>query len=225
MVLQWMKRQNGPCDVLLSFDGRNGSNRKAMGEILDSSRHMCELWIVYEPTKRLGQRASWASDTREVAWLSLPVPRTSIPTKERADDAKQWAADTHTSSYTRVPQAPWESLPLISKADKQRVLGAEPEQPPDKIFDGGRGMPLYWQERKPVEFWKDILHCLDARTVIDMSPGSGAAGRACLRLGIQYTAACRSAAHSSWLANVLDRQSCELIVTKQSPLFEQDLSQ
>ena len=35
---------------------------------------------------------------------------------------------------------------------------------------------------------------------------------------------CRSAAHASWLANVLDRESCELIVTKQSPLFEQDLA-
>ena len=139
---------------------------------------------------------SWRN--HRLAWLSLPVSRTAIQTKERAD---------------------------LGKADKQRVMGEEPEQPPLKIFDGDRGMPLYWQERKPVEFWKDILHCLDARMVIDMSPGSGAAGRACLRLGIQYTAACRTNAHASWLANVLDRESCELIVTKQSPLFEQDLAQ
>ena len=62
-------------------------------------------------------------------------------------------------------------MPLISKADKQRVLGAEPELPPDKIFDGGGGMPLYWQERKPVEFWKDILYCLDAGVVVDMFRG------------------------------------------------------
>ena len=76
-----------------------------------------------------------------------------------------------------------------------------------------------------MEFWKDILQCLHARTVIDMSPGSGAAGRACLRLGIQYTAACRTNAHASWLGNVLDRESCELIATTKSPLFEQDLAQ
>ena len=114
----------------------------------------------------------------------------------------------------------WLSLPEradVAKADKQRVMGEEPEQPPLKIWD--RGM-LYWQERG--EFWKDILHCLDARTVIDMSPGSGAAGRACLRLGIQYTAACRTSAHASWLANVLDRESCELIVSKLSPMYLQD---
>ena len=116
-------------------------------------------------------------------------------------------------------------MPLISKADKERVMGEEPEQPPLKVFDGDRGMPLYWQERKPVEFWKDILHCLDACMVIDMSPGSGGVGRACLRMGIQYQAACRTAAHASWLSNVLDRESCELIVTTKSPLFEQDLAQ
>ena len=129
------------------------------------------------------------------------------------------------SVYTGVPQAPWASLPLISKADKERVMGEAPEQPPLKVFDGDRGMPLYWQERKPVEFWKDILHCLDACMVIDMSPGSGSVGRACLRMGLQYQAACRTAAHASWVSNVLDRESCELIVTTKSPLFEQDLAQ
>ena len=61
--------------------------------------------------------------------------------------------------------------------------------------------------------------------VIDMSPGSGSVGRACLRMGLQYQAACRTAAHASWVSNVLDRESCELIVTTKSPLFEQDLAQ
>ena len=188
-VLEWMARQTGPSDVLLSFDSRNGSERgrgpnmKAIGEIMENTRHVCTLWVVYGTTVREIRQLGFA-------WLSLPVPRTAIQTKERAD---------------------------VAKADKQRVMGEEPEQPPLKIWD--RGM-LYWQER--VEFWKDILHCLDARTVIDMSPGSGAAGRACLRLGIQYTAACRTSAHASWLANVLDRESCEQIVTKQSHMFLQD---
>ena len=48
-------------------------------------------------------------------------------------------------------------------------------------------------------------------------------GRACLRAGIQYAALCRNEAHASWVGNILDRESCELIVANQSPLFEQDL--
>ena len=76
-----------------------------------------------------------------------------------------------------------------------------------------------------MEFWKDILRCFDASIVIDLSPGSGAAGRARLRMGIQYLAACRTSAHASWLGNVFDRESCGLIATTKSPLFVQDLAE
>lgn len=111
--------------------------------------------------------------------------------------------------------------------DKCAVLGVCPEsvaEPPAKMWDSARGTPLYWAERKPVALWEDLLYCLDAGVVVDLSPGSGSVGRAALRLGIQYVAACRTDAHASWLGNVLDREACELIVTNKSPLFEQDLS-
>ncbi len=224
VVLKFMTSQTGPADVLLSFDGRNLANRKAMTPIMEQARHLSELWVVYDPTKRLGRRVAWASDSRETAWISLPVPRTAIPTKERSNLPAKWADSTHASFYSGVPQAPWESLPLISEADKEKVLGDAPAKPTAKIFDTERGMPLYWAERKPVLFWEDILFCLDGHMVIDLSPGSGSAGRACLRLGMQYVAACRTEAHASWLANVLDREACELVTTTQSPLFEQTLA-
>ena len=81
-----------------------------------------------------------------------------------------------------------------------------------------------WAERKPVNFWKDILWSLDAQVVVDFSPDSASVGRACLRAGIQYVALCRNEAHASWVGNIMDRESCELIVKNHSPLFEQDLA-
>lgn len=157
--------------------------------------------------------------------MSLPVPRTSLTTKDRTGQtAAKWAQSTHSSFYAGVPPAPWQSLPLISAADKQIVMGKVPAVPPTKVFDADRGMPLYWQERKPVELWEDLLLSIDAKMVIDLSPGSGAAGRAAMRLGISYVAACREEAHASWLANILDREACELIVKTKSPLFEQTLA-
>ena len=96
--------------------------------------------------------------------------------------------------------------------------------PPTKIFDADRGMPLYWQERKPVDLWEDLLASIDAKMVVDLSPGSGAAGRAAMRLGISYVAACREESHASWLSNIFDREACELIVKAKSPLFEQNLA-
>jgi len=115
----------------------------------------------------------------------------------------------------------------LNKKDKSQVLGADPEsitEPPAKRWDSSRGTPLYWSERKPVALWEDLLFCLDASMVVDLSPGSGSVGRAALRLGIQYVAVCRTDAHASWLGNVLDREACELIAKDTSPLFEQDLS-
>jgi hypothetical protein len=225
VILDFMKAQKGPADVLLSLDGRNVTDRKAMMQAFESARNVCDIWIVYEPERRAGRRVAWASDSREMAWLSLPVPRTSIPTKERSKQAAGWAASTHASFYAGVEAVPWVGLPLLKAPDKRKVFGEdELPMPPTKIFDAERGMPLYWAERKPVALWQDLLLCLDASMVVDLSPGSGSCGRACLRSGIQYVAACRTEAHVTWLGNVLDREACELIVTTKSPLFEQDLA-
>ena len=224
-VLEFMTNQTSPWDVLLSFDGRNMADRKLMEPIMEPCRNVCEVWIVYEPTKRLGRRVAWGSDNKEICWMSFPVPRTSLTTKDRGGQAAaKWAETTHSSFYAGVPPAPWQSLPLISAADKASVLGKPPTEPATKIFDADRGMPLYWQERKPVDLWADLLSSLDAKLVVDLSPGSGSAGRAAMRLGINYVAACREEAHASWVSHILDREACELIVKAKSPLFEQDLA-
>ena len=231
-MMTFMSRQTGPCDIILAFDGRNVADRKKMCTAMESTRHCCELWIVYAPTKRMGRRVAWASDAREVGWISLPVPRTNIATKERGDDKAAWAASTHDSVYSGVPPTPWDGLPMLSVKDKARAMDIKVTdegdlvkavpRPPAKLFDTDRGLPLYWNERKPVEFWEDILWAIDASSVVDLSPGSAAAGRACLRLGIHYVAACRNEAHGAWVNNILDREACELTVQNESPLFEQD---
>ena len=166
--------------------------------------------------------------------MSLPVPRTSLRVKERGEDTAEWGESTHDTVYSGVLPVPWDGLPMISAADKARVLGVRvkgstPDQsevpvPPPRIFDADRGMPLYWAERKPVQFWEDILWAIDAQQVIDLSPGSASVGRACLRAGIQYLALCRTESHQAWVSNILDREACELIVTNNTPLFEQDLA-
>ena len=226
IILSWMGRQSGTTDVLLSFDGRNVTDRKAMAKAFEGFRNPCDLWVLYEPSKRVGRRVAWASDTRETGFLSLPLPRTSISTKDRTTVAKAWAPSTHWSFYQGVPQVAWGSLPQVKAEDKKLILGVEEvAEPPAKLWDSEGGFPLYWSERKPVEFWEDILLCLDASVVVDLSPGSGSVGRAALRLGLQYVACCRTDEHTAFLGHVFDREACEQIVKSQSPLFEQDLSQ
>ena len=169
-----------------------------------------------------------------MGWISLPVARTAVAIKERGNATSAWGATTHDVVYSGVVPVPWDGLPMISRDDKARVMNkrvvsaSTPDDevpiPSRKVFDADRGLPLYWAERKPVELWEDILWSLDAQVVVDLSPGSASVGRACLRAGIQYVALCRNEAHASWVGNIMDRESCELIVTHHSPLFEQDVA-
>ena len=228
-ALKFMVTQTGPSDVLLFFDGRSASNRKAIMKHIETGRHLCELWIVYAPQKRPGRRVAWASETREMGWISLPIARTMIATKSRKDNdvAAAWAPSTHESAYVGVPAARWDNLPTITLADKEKVFQdtSASTPPPESVFKTDHGVPLFWQEKKPVMLWEDILVSLDAKMVVDLSPGSGAAGRASLRRSIPYVAACRTEEHRTWLGNVLDREACELIATNESPLFETDLAE
>jgi hypothetical protein len=226
-VIEFMSGQTGPCDLLLFFDGRNPEDRAAMAESVSKNRHICEIWILYQSTKRFGRRSvAWSSDNKEIMWISLPLPRVHVPTKEHTGEVAKWAESTHSTCYVNVPQAPWQSLPLMTADDKANLTGKDQSVllPPPKIFEWDRGVPVYWQERKTVEFWQTVLNDVDAGMVVDLTPGSGSAGRAAMRNGISYHAVCRDEIHASWLGNILDREACELIVKSESPLFEQSLA-
>lgn len=132
---------------------------------------------------------------------------------------------THASSYTNVDPVPWAALPQIKAEDKAKIVGSALATPQGNIYDSTCGMPLFWAERKPVAFWGQLLTDLDIKCIIDLSPGSGSLARAALSSGVQYVGVVRSAEHSSWLQNVLDRCSLELMTKTGSPLFEQDLAQ
>ncbi len=196
---------------------------------MDTARNLSEVWLVYnvsEDHQSLGRRVAWGSANREMGWVSFPKNRTMIPVKERNTDcfSASGEASTYASTFTNVSPMPCSRLPFLSVADKCKILGAREVAHTLKGFDSGNGLPLCWQEKKPVDFWVQFLKQIDAEAVVDVTPGSGTVGRACMKLGLQYLAVCRSEYHTSWLQNVLDRQAVELIVTSQSPLYEQDLA-
>ena len=87
MMLEFMTCQTGPCDAILFFDDWHLAGRTSMATAAQSMRNMCELRLACKSTRRLGRRVAWASDSREVGWLSLPVLRTELTVKVRGDDA------------------------------------------------------------------------------------------------------------------------------------------
>ena len=198
-----------------------------MAKLVKGARHLSEVWIVYADQKRPGRRVAWGSETRETGWISLAIPRTQVVVKSREDGtpAADWAPSTHHSAWVGVPPSRWNNLSLISVEDKTVFpQNGSASTPPAKVWVAEHGVPMFWQEKKPAEFWEDIIVMLDAKMVIDLSPGSGSVGRACLRKSVQYVAACGSDKHQKWLGNALDCEACELITNEKSPLFETDLA-
>ena len=156
------------------------------------------------------------------------MPRTQVKVKSREDGtpAARWAPSTHNTAWTDVPPVHWRNLPTITSKDKKEVFpnNGSASTPPASVWPAEHGVPVFWQETKPAEFWEDIIAMVDAGLVIDLSPGSGSVGRACLRKSVQYVAACGSELHRKWVGNALDREACELITIEKSPLFETDLA-
>ena len=64
-----------------------------------------------------------------------------------------------------------------------------------------------------------------AKAIFDLTPGSGACGRAAMAMGISYSCLARNAEHCSWLQNIWDRQALRCICEEGGPLHQQDLSQ
>ena len=188
-LLDFTDRQHASADILLFFDGRSLECRQVIEGTIAAARNTCEMWVHYEPSRRMGRRVAWSADNREVDWVRLAVPRTAISTKHRNADG---STTTHESCFTNVKQAPWDSLARIIKVDREEIIGVEPSQPLTKLYDSDGGVPLFWTERTPVSFWNDILFCLDAKMVVDMSLGSGVVGRAAIKAGTEHVVACRS---------------------------------
>lgn len=225
VMLSWLGNQTGPTDVILLADGRSRACRKRLEKAAEDMRHLHEEWIIYRPTKRLGRRVAFGSDNTEMLLVSLLFPRTSMVAVPRSEYSGAGEESTHEATYTEVPPAPWGSLPVMSADFKETILGQPTEVPKDSVFDCALGVPLFWQERKTVQCWSTLFENHRAKAVFDLTPGSGAAARAAMDLGIQYACICRSAWHCSWLQNILDRQALRALCRNGSPLYQQDLAQ
>ena len=188
----------------------------------------CDWLRAWQWCRNPSSWVAWGSQNRETAWISLPMPRTQVKVKSREDGtpAARWAPSTHNTAWTDVPPVHWRNLPTITRKDKKEVFpnNGSASTPPASVWPAEHSVPVFWQETKPTEFWEDIIAMVDAGQVIDLSPGSGSLGRACLRKSVQYVAACGSELHWTWIGNALDREACELITKEKSPLFETDLA-
>ena len=116
----------------------------------------------------------------------------------------------------------------VSPADKCAILNRTGElmAPPERLAGRLNGvLPLYWQERKPVAFWRQFLNDLDVRAVCDLTPGSATLAKACMLENWAYCGITRTSAHASFMQNKLDRDAIGVISMDGCAMHEADLAQ
>ena len=73
---------------------------------------------------------------------------------------------------TAVPRLPWLGMPMVTAQDKKIILGRDAVQvPKPHVFDAEVGMPLFWAERKSVDFWRVLVVDLGAAAVAMSAEG------------------------------------------------------
>ena len=136
---------------------------------------------------------------------------------------------THWGTFSGVNGLNLRHMPKVSAQDKASILGVAEDSlaiPPQHMSDGLSGVyPLFWQERKPHMFWRQLLTSLDIKAVCDLTPGSGILAASCMQEGVSYFGITRTTAHGSYMQNKLDRDALAIATIDGSALYEADLAE
>ena len=100
--------------------------QEQIDDIMEKRRNFCELWVLYAPTKRLGRKVSFASDSKETCFLSLPCSRTQLALQRRQCFNTLGEATTHDATYIGVVPLPWGAAPKMHPGDKQAIMDGHP---------------------------------------------------------------------------------------------------
>lgn len=105
----------------------------------------------------------------------------------------------------------------MTKDGKARILGrpAVGDFTKDRVQkELDNGHPLFWCEWKPVKLYSTMYRDFEIGSIVDLTPGSGAACLAALYSGIPYTGLCVNEPHQSWLAGLFQKAYVALVATQ-----------
>ena len=172
-------------NVLIGFDGCSRETRAELNKLPSAQ----EMFIVYSSSwNSWSNRHSFLSSSNcELGYVCLPVSRQRWVCKERPTGFNAAGEDpSHFTSMTGVGMTARTRLPRISVEEKAKVFGASGRLPAKWLKHIPAGCPLFWGETKSVAYWVQILTELNAKCVVDVTPGSGSMAEAALILGTHY---------------------------------------
>ena len=227
-ALEFMCSQRDVADVKVCFDGCNRPARSEIESTMMELPGAAEIFVVYDkpPNTWVTRKNVLSARNIEVGFLAYPANRTKMKVKKRGEGGFGWSGETSSffNSYSGVPMQSRMSLPMISVADKQKLLNDTTEELPPKWVSECAGVPVFWMETKSVDFWKQIIADTDCKCVVDLTPGSGSLATACMSEGVNYFGMVNHPMHLQWLTSALDRAAIKSIATVGKFLYQEDLA-
>ena len=224
--------------VCLFTDGRTAKLRRLFEEVaekhqIDESRHYDGQITYYCPPvsdPRFASRKVFAGlCNREALVGSLPVPRTRMISKPRTHYSGCGEKSTYAATYSKAHVRPWKSLPRMTLADKEKMVGVDIPVYAGPLFETLRsGHPLFMLEVKEVEMYLAIFEDMNITHIFDLAAGSGAAAMAAAILKIHYEGFAMNQDHATWLDCILDKAMFAVVVDasdEESMQIKADVSQ
>ena len=227
-VIKWLITARQRKDVVLISDGRSDSIRNSIREVLKSvlGDDFTELWLVYDMETSLNtdvrnpkRKNAWSCANVEIIFALLPQMEKGQRKVVARDLFTKCGESTNFSrSYSGVPFRNIAEIPRCTEAQKRDILGMAAVGAFDKqrvmMEVAEQGHPLFWGEWKPVSLFATLCRDFGVTTVVDMTPGSGAASIASLYCKVHYRGFCNNAAHKDWLLGHLRRVFVAIVMNK-----------
>ena len=216
-ALEWVASVRQSQDVILVFDGRSKAIRRVIEDWLqekmcsDPDRNV-DAWIIFSTEKVRGdqrfpkRKVAFGGVNRETMHACLPTCRTNMKAQPRDSFKLCGEKSTHELTYSGVSVKTLVELPRLSSSDKQQITGRE-EKVADELLDeiGARGVPLFWGDWLPIQFYAGVFRDFGVTDVFDLSSGQGGAAVGAYYANVNYEGVCINEQHETWLNRLLDR--------------------
>ena len=224
-ALEWLILNKGFMTAQAVWDGRSKNARMASGAWLErstgtDSTTQVDFWATYSLADhltdiRLPNRQVFAAAlNKETCQIGLPLPRVRFASKERNSYTGSGETSTYTTSYSGIPLRHIRELPRLLPENRKEVTGCikSPVWSEEGVAEfSARGEPLFMAESKSIDLFVNFFRDMEAKSVFDLTGGTGAAAIAAMLLGIKYDCLCMSIAHKKWLDQILNKVVIALV--------------
>ncbi len=169
---------------------------------------------------RIKKKYFLASENCEAGYVTWPASRGKATVAPRKGEF----GNSHYTTLTGLELPSRAALPRISVEDKLAIFTTPTSELPTKWTTlVPSGVPMYWQELKSVQTWKQLFSEVVGKIIVDTTP-SQAAAVAAMDLGIQYVALAHNATYLTWLTNAVDRAALKYVCQSGHYLYQEELA-